>query len=305
MPGHLLRRYLYGGLRRSRWLRAAPTTTSTTTRSAPSRISPPPAGSSEWTYTYEPFGTTKSETQNDPYAPDNPMKFAGEMSDPSGLIYLRARQYDPQTGRMLTVDPAIQSVGTRAMSTYPYTADAPTVMIDPSGATFHPVGIGTSAAFSATSPTVISLFSAKPCGGRCESDTTGTRRQLQAIPLEDSGAIIGGSGAAALATLWCYQHPSCSGWGIRAWNLAHGWLQTSGPTDGDDEMKVSDILPKLQGGKAREIPGEVREADPTLGEIRDAARKPGGKVINGRLIPQRSAQKAKKILTDHRFRKSK
>ena len=60
---------------------------------------------------------------------------------------------------------------------------------------------------------------------------------------------------------------------------------------------------KLKGSAANEIPGEVREADPTLGEVRDAARRRGGQVINGRRISQRAAQKAKKLLTDQRFRK--
>lgn len=102
---------------------------------------------------------------------------------------------------------------------------------------------------------------------------------------------------------WCTVHPDCGGWGIRAWNLAHGWLTAMAPNDGDDEMNVSDVLPKIEGKTQNEIPGEVKEADPTLGELRKAAGTRGGAIINGRPISQKAAQKAMKLVTAQRFRK--
>jgi RHS repeat-associated protein len=91
------------------------------------------AGATQWTYAYDPFGATKTATQNDPSAPANPMQFAGEYNDPSGLYNLRARQYDPMTGRMLAVDPAHDSPGGVAISEYIYAIDGPTVRTDPTG----------------------------------------------------------------------------------------------------------------------------------------------------------------------------
>lgn len=51
-------------------------------------------------YTYDPFGNplTVNETV------DNMFRFTGEPYDPSGLVFLRARYYDPSIGRFLTPD---------------------------------------------------------------------------------------------------------------------------------------------------------------------------------------------------------
>ncbi|MFB0535683.1 MAG: RHS repeat-associated core domain-containing protein [Anaerolineae bacterium] len=50
---------------------------------------------------YAPFGALLWQQGSVP----GPWGFAGEMQDPTGLIYLRARWYDPATGRFLTRDP--------------------------------------------------------------------------------------------------------------------------------------------------------------------------------------------------------
>jgi RHS repeat-associated protein len=100
------------------------------------------AGATDWTYAYEPFGSTRSETKNDPNAPDNPMKFDAELADPTGLYYLRARQYDPTSGRFTSLDPVPASPSDPYSSSYAYTADRPTVMVDPSGETIQPANTG-------------------------------------------------------------------------------------------------------------------------------------------------------------------
>jgi RHS repeat-associated protein len=90
-------------------------------------------GAAQWTYAYDPFGATRIATQNDPSAPANPMQFVGEYKDPNGLYNLRARQYDPTSGRMLAVDPLAQSAGDPASSPYLYASDRPGVLFDPTG----------------------------------------------------------------------------------------------------------------------------------------------------------------------------
>src|SRR5205823_3319061 len=62
-------------------------------------------GKTQWTELYEPFGAVRNETRNDPQAPANPMKFAGEYQDATGLYNLRARESDTASGRLLQVDP--------------------------------------------------------------------------------------------------------------------------------------------------------------------------------------------------------
>jgi RHS repeat-associated protein len=79
---------------------------------------------------YEPFGNLLNSEGKEitPYA------FTGEWSEPTGLIYLRARYYDPATGRFLTKDPVrgfINHSGT--LNPYTYAVNNPLRFIDPSG----------------------------------------------------------------------------------------------------------------------------------------------------------------------------
>jgi RHS repeat-associated protein len=90
-------------------------------------------GTNQWTYEYEPFGATRSETQADPSAPVNPLRFSGEYMDATGLYHLRARQYDPSVGRFLSRDPLDTPVSEPHVAAYAYAADRPTVLVDPSG----------------------------------------------------------------------------------------------------------------------------------------------------------------------------
>jgi RHS repeat-associated protein len=56
--------------------------------------------------------------------------FAGSWTDPaSGLLYLRARDYDPVTGQFLLIDPAVASTG----QPYAYAGNSPLLHTDPSG----------------------------------------------------------------------------------------------------------------------------------------------------------------------------
>lgn len=87
----------------------------------------------QWSFAYEPYGLTRSATKNDPLAPDNPLRFAGEYQDSTGLYHLRARQYDPASGRFLSTDPPARSRAVPAVSSYVYADDRPTAFVDPLG----------------------------------------------------------------------------------------------------------------------------------------------------------------------------
>ncbi len=71
------------------------------------------AGATQWTWSYEPFGGIRTEQKASGDQPDNFHKFTGEYADPTGLYHLRARQYDPQTGRFLGRDPRPAAGGAR------------------------------------------------------------------------------------------------------------------------------------------------------------------------------------------------
>jgi RHS repeat-associated protein len=92
------------------------------------------SGQTEWTYSYEPFGAAQTVTKNDPMAPDNPIRFAGELLDSdTGLYDLRARLYDASAGRFLSLDPLASTQERPYVGSYVYAADSPARYVDPSG----------------------------------------------------------------------------------------------------------------------------------------------------------------------------
>ncbi len=91
------------------------------------------SGATQWTWSYEPFGSIRTETKASGNQPDSLMRFTGEYSDPTGLYHLRARQYDPASGRFLSQDPFPATRWSSHSSAYTYTRNRPTAYVDPSG----------------------------------------------------------------------------------------------------------------------------------------------------------------------------
>jgi len=92
------------------------------------------SGAKEWSFTYEPYGTVRASTKDNPSAPTNLLRFTGQLFDPTTSLYdLRARQYDPGTGRFLEQDPLVGPRVEPFSSQYVYVRDRATVATDPSG----------------------------------------------------------------------------------------------------------------------------------------------------------------------------
>ena len=80
-------------------------------------------------YSYDPSGNLTSSTGTI----DNPFQFEGALgvqNDGSGLLYMRARSYDPTTGRFTQVDPLGDTVGT---NNYTFATNDPVAFVDPTG----------------------------------------------------------------------------------------------------------------------------------------------------------------------------
>lgn len=91
-----------------------------------------PAGAPlAWTE-YQPFGAVRTSGLAIG-APEVPFGFTGEYADPTGLLHLRARQYDPGTGRFLSTDPVAPLLTDPYVGAYVYVRNMPTVAVDPSG----------------------------------------------------------------------------------------------------------------------------------------------------------------------------
>lgn len=129
-------------------------------------------GSPQTTYTYEPFGRTRRVIKDDLLAADQPMRFAGEHQDATGLYHLRARQYDTGTGRFTATDPLAPDLGDAYVSAYAYVNQQPTLLVDPTGEKGRKIGavgglvapLRTAPPFARPAP---ALPAAAPGGGAC------------------------------------------------------------------------------------------------------------------------------------------
>jgi RHS repeat-associated protein len=84
------------------------------------------AGAVVATSSFDAFGTPVAHTGS----ADTAFGFTGNWADPdTGLLYLRARDYDATTGQFLTVDPAVD----RTRQPYAYTGNNPLLFTDPTG----------------------------------------------------------------------------------------------------------------------------------------------------------------------------
>ncbi len=63
----------------------------------------------------------------------NDKGFLGATKDPTGLTHLSAREYDPDTGRFISVDPVLDTANPLQMNGYTYASNNPVTHSDPSG----------------------------------------------------------------------------------------------------------------------------------------------------------------------------
>jgi RHS repeat-associated protein len=77
---------------------------------------------------YDVFGATRSGAGS-----VGAFGFTGEQTDPTGLLFLRARQYNPSFGRFMSPDAGIGASGSLGTNPYIYAADNPVNLTDPSG----------------------------------------------------------------------------------------------------------------------------------------------------------------------------
>nr|WP_322974643.1 RHS repeat-associated core domain-containing protein [Actinacidiphila epipremni] len=85
-----------------------------------------------------PFGAPRDGTTGT-WPDDN--GFLGKPTDgTTGLTYIGARQYDPTTGRFMSVDPVLDTGDSQSLNGYTYADNNPATLSDPSG--LRPIGAG-------------------------------------------------------------------------------------------------------------------------------------------------------------------
>lgn len=92
------------------------------------------AGSAQWRYDYEAYGAQRSATNVSGSAPANRLRFNGQYLDSEDSeYYLRAREYDPASGRFGALDSLENPVREPYTGSYGYVGGQPSVFTDPTG----------------------------------------------------------------------------------------------------------------------------------------------------------------------------
>ncbi|MEU8347316.1 polymorphic toxin-type HINT domain-containing protein [Spirillospora sp. NPDC048832] len=80
---------------------------------------------------FTPFGSIRGMDDDATWPGDK--GFVGGTQDPTGLTHLGAREYDPDTGRFISVDPLMDSADPQQMNGYTYANNSPVTNADPDG----------------------------------------------------------------------------------------------------------------------------------------------------------------------------
>jgi RHS repeat-associated protein len=90
-------------------------------------------GVADATYRYSPYGTARTSTTVNAAAAANPLKYTGQQQETTGLYNLRARHYNPTSGRFTQTDPMPYGAGHVFEGAYAYAGNSPLVFTDPTG----------------------------------------------------------------------------------------------------------------------------------------------------------------------------
>jgi RHS repeat-associated protein len=152
------------------------------------------------TYLYDAYGTLLASTGSTP----NNYLYCGEQFDPDlGMYYLRARFYQPQTGRFWTMD-SWEGTQTDPLSLhkYLYAHNNPVMMVDPSGhdgnyiSTLTAIGIALNIAYLAADSVSLAKnrASGNLRGAAVDSVNVAVDMALLVIPFSGPGAGLARAG---------------------------------------------------------------------------------------------------------------
>lgn len=85
-----------------------------------------------------PYGTPRGTNPTWP----NDKGYLGGAQDPTGLTHEGAREYDPTTGRFVSIDPILETNDPQQTGGYAYAANSPITSSDPSGQMIEADGVG-------------------------------------------------------------------------------------------------------------------------------------------------------------------
>jgi len=237
-------------------------------------------------YSYNPYGQVVTHTGTTTAA----LQYNGQYADAeSGLIYLRARYYDPATGQSITVDPLLSLSAER----YGYASGNPLASGDPTGL-IDWWGVAAGVAGGVLVAGTVACMIVEPCGLAEVAIAVGTSTALaggvaagaieitipvvvgvtsDVIASAAAGGMIGGLGVAAMTG----DSPgSRGGSGGQSDSdcpsaLTRQEMQKVGGLEGDLDKKAFDVL-RARGGGAGNVRGAGLQDDMGQWTVRDLAR---------------------------------
>ena len=142
-------------------------------------------------YSYSPYGTVTATG-----SASTPLRYTGQYTDAeSGLLYLRARYYDPGTALFLTLDPMVDT--TRAP--YVYSGDNPANYTDPTGKCSFWSCLGEGLMIAGIGAAFIGCAVLEPCGGLALAGV-GAVSAGAGMTMIGVGAVSATAGAAMMAS---------------------------------------------------------------------------------------------------------
>ena len=151
-------------------------------------------------YYYDVFGAVRVQSG----ASAQPFTFTGEQGDGElGLVYLRARYYDPGVGRFVSRD-ALLGLGALGANRYIYALDRPMVLVDPSGLAVVSAKLSASAHYGLGVKGTATLYLDPETGQGCVRVAVG------------GGAGLGGGAAADIKVSPTGTVPERGGWTLEA-----------------------------------------------------------------------------------------
>ena len=190
-------------------------------------------GVAQWTYSYEPYGASKSAVSGGRLAPTNTRKYLSALTDGSSYD-LTARQYQPGIGQFLSPDPAaIPGIG------YQYGNANPMSQIDPSGragSSWLSIAAGINGGAAATSGSVSANCTTEVW---CSQLTTGSAPLAGKIGAvswtasDTSSSCVSAKGACTQAVVAGALNGNAAGGGLHnAAKMTAGWEGASGALSG-------------------------------------------------------------------------
>ncbi|GIF24664.1 RHS repeat-associated protein [Actinoplanes tereljensis] len=142
----------------------------------------------------DPYGNSRGTTEQ---WPSGQRDFVGGVKDPTGLILLGARFYDPRTGAFISVDPEVDEYDPQRLHPYAYANNNPATFSDPDGLFWGALKNGIQKAASSVASAAVSATKAVVNNAGTIANVAGTIATVAAFLPPPAQIVAAAAGAVA------------------------------------------------------------------------------------------------------------